>query len=530
MLAPLEVKKVLQSSKPIKTAVELAVGGHITGLRGVYWRIMLGQLPTGSSRSGDDFEERTLTYWRERTETLREQYTKSRDARLKVKVASGQVKVIASKFGDTSSDDDDAIDNPLSNAPTSTYAQSFAISKLESTIDRDMERLWSEDEFFEDPAVINQIKAILLLYCEEEKVVGYRQGRNELASFVVYNMYADSRLVMESAAKEIKDYASIQSTLNYVCAIDSIEADGYWIFRTLMGDGIGLGSWYETSEHKASPAASPTGRGPRSDDSEITFVANLVQNTMLPRFDDELSRHLKKLEVQATAYGIRWLRLVFLREFSLNQCGKIWDALIAEYCYVRVMDGAKYDLNNSLVLHVAVAMLEYVRTELLESDFSYALRRLMRYPPTDDVVPLIHRALLRKYKGAPFAAMVAPQTSPPPQVAHPLDPVSQSTNSPTTASPITPAPVRNTRLTQPPPSLFPAGSIGSSSMQLTALRENQARLGIVLSTVVDSFEGHWFPAEGERTPEEIRQQEERYVLGIAELKKVRDILLGRVEN
>lgn len=512
MLAPLEVKKVLQSSKPIKTAIELALGGNVTGLRGVYWRIMLGQLPTASMRGDGDFEEKTLGYWRDRVETLRETYAKSREARLRVAGESkpNQPKAKTSRFGDTSSDEDDAADNPLSTAATSTYAHSFAISKLESTIDRDMERLWSEDEFFEDPAVIAQIKAILLLYCEEEKVVGYRQGMNELASFVVYVLHADVRQVVDSAGRDIKEYAAIQSALNFVCSADHIEADGYWVFRALMGDGIGVGAWYVTSEHKS--PTSPSGRA-AGDDSEITFVANLMQNTILPRFDDTLAKHLKKLDIQATSYGIRWLRLLFLREFSLNQCGKLWDALIAEYCYVRVVEGSKYDLNNSIVLHFGVAMLEYVREELLESDFSYALRRLMRYPPIDDIYPLIRRALLRKHKGTPLVGLISPKDAVPS--------IPAVTSQPPTSRP---------KAHNAPPSLFPSGPTGSSSMQMAALRENQAKMGLVLSTVIDSFEGQWFPPSAERTPEEVAAQETKYIVAVAELKRVRDILLGRVEN
>ncbi|PAA67784.1 hypothetical protein BOX15_Mlig005158g1 [Macrostomum lignano] len=91
--------------------------------------------------------------------------------------------------------------------------------------------------------------------------------------------------------------------------------------------------------------------------------------------DLELYLHLEKLEVAPHLYGIRWMRLLFGREFPLQDLLVVWDAVFA--------DG--YDAGFGLVDYIFVAMLINIRSLLLASDFSGAMTYLMRYPQGSDV-------------------------------------------------------------------------------------------------------------------------------------------------
>jgi hypothetical protein len=43
--------------------------------------------------------------------------------------------------------------------------------------------------------------------------------------------------------------------------------------------------------------------------------------------DDDLYRHLCELQLEPHLFGIRWLRLLFVREFNLGQITELWDGL-----------------------------------------------------------------------------------------------------------------------------------------------------------------------------------------------------------
>ncbi|XP_015262522.1 PREDICTED: TBC1 domain family member 5-like [Gekko japonicus] len=86
---------------------------------------------------------------------------------------------------------------------------------------------------------------------------------------------------------------------------------------------------------------------------------------------------LQKLSVP----GRRWVRLLFGREFPLQDLLVIWDALFAD------------SITLDLVDYVFLAMLLYIRDALISSNYQTCLGLLMHYPPIGDVHSLILRAL-----------------------------------------------------------------------------------------------------------------------------------------
>merc|ERR1719466_408090 len=59
---------------------------------------------------------------------------------------------------------------------------------------------------------------------------------------------------------------------------------------------------------------------------------NYIQYVLLKRHDPTLCARLEKLEIFPQIYGIRWLRLLFGREFNLADTLELWDALLADSC------------------------------------------------------------------------------------------------------------------------------------------------------------------------------------------------------
>ncbi|KAK3255371.1 hypothetical protein CYMTET_35443 [Cymbomonas tetramitiformis] len=109
---------------------------------------------------------------------------------------------------------------------------------------------------------------------------------------------------------------------------------------------------------------------------------------ILAAADPQLFEHLQTLEVYPQLFLLRWMRLLFGREFHLEDCMTLWDCLFSVVSALRSSGGF-----TQLVEAFAVAMIMFVRVNLLEySDSSQCLRRLQRFPPVEDVRVLVETA------------------------------------------------------------------------------------------------------------------------------------------
>jgi hypothetical protein len=87
-------------------------------------------------------------------------------------------------------------------------------------------------------------------------------------------------------------------------------------------------------------------------------------------------------------FGLRWLRLLFSREFTIDQAFQIWDSLFSED-------------NCALSAEwFSVAMLYRIRTEVLDSDYSNTMQFLMKFPSIDSVSKLVLESVKLKQKYA----------------------------------------------------------------------------------------------------------------------------------
>ncbi|CDO68876.1 hypothetical protein BN946_scf185000.g19 [Trametes cinnabarina] len=275
--------------------------------------------------------------------------------------------------------------NPLSLHDENPWREWFTAMELRKTILQDVERTFPDIAYFRDAEVQAELTNILFLYSVMHPDIGYRQGMHELLAPLYYavdhdSVPSDSEVDVDPALKEF-------------CAHQWVAADAWLLFTAVMK---GVGRWYEWQELKAQPDSSPLPTHVQlnvsAEDARVKpYVApiveacNRVQSVFLKGVDPELWKAMQSAGIEPQIYGIRWLRLLFTREFNMQDAMVLWDGLFA------------IDPSFDLALWICVAMLVRIRNK---PDYSSQLTYLLRYPSNATAAggspdePLIHHATL----------------------------------------------------------------------------------------------------------------------------------------
>ncbi|KAI0439252.1 rab-GTPase-TBC domain-containing protein [Xylaria telfairii] len=242
------------------------------------------------------------------------------------------------------------------NSPWNTYRQDQI---LRAEILQDVQRL-PDEPFYHQPHIQTLITDVLFIYCKlNPDVGGYRQGMHELLAPIVY--------VVEQDAIDPRDVSpDASSDLRMVEMLDAsfIEHDSFALFSRVMDNAK---AFYETGE----PSDNNTGNAAfsiQSTKSSIVEKSEYIHEICLYKVDPELSVHLKNIEVLPQVFLIRWIRLLFSREFPFDQMLRLWDTLFS------------IDPTFKLIDLICTSMLLRIRWELLEADYSVALQLLLKYP------------------------------------------------------------------------------------------------------------------------------------------------------
>ncbi|KAI2630730.1 RabGAP/TBC [Hypoxylon sp. NC1633] len=267
---------------------------------------------------------------------------------------------------------------------------------LRAEILQDVQRL-PDEPFYHQPHIQTLILDILFFYCKlNPEIGGYRQGMHELLAPIVY--------VVEQDAIDPVDAASGASAdLRMVEMLDAsfVEHDAFALFSQVMDHAR---SFYEVGEAATNGPLATSSQ--RSASSSIVEKSQYIHEVCLYKVDPELSTHLKNIEILPQVFLIRWIRLLFSREFPFDQMLVLWDTLFS------------VDPSFELIDLVCTAMLIRIRWTLLNADYTVALQLLLKYPPpqphqgphtfVDDAVylrdhlePAGGSALIAKYTGKP---------------------------------------------------------------------------------------------------------------------------------
>ncbi|XP_007505201.2 TBC1 domain family member 5 isoform X1 [Monodelphis domestica] len=323
--------------------------------RSVCWKLFLNVLPQDKSQ------------WTSQTKELRAWYNRIKERHItNPRKAAGQQDLM--------------INNPLSQDEGSLWNRFFQDKELRAMIEQDVKRTFPEMQYFQQENVRKILTDVLFCYARENEQLLYKQGMHELLAPIVFILHCDHQAFLH-ASEAARPSEEMKALLNP----EYLEHDAYAMFSHLMETAE---PWFSTFEHDGQkgkdtmvppiPFARPQDLGPSI---AIVTKVNHIQDHLLKKHDIELYMHLNRLEIAPQIYGLRWVRLLFGREFPLQDLLVVWDALFAD------------SINLGLVDYVFVAMLLYIRDALISSNYQTCLGLLMHYPPMGDVHSLILRAL-----------------------------------------------------------------------------------------------------------------------------------------
>ncbi|TFK45991.1 RabGAP/TBC [Heliocybe sulcata] len=250
-----------------------------------------------------------------------------------------------------------------SSLPTQNpWKEWFASMELRKTIQQDVERTFPDVEYFRDAEVQYQLTNILFVYSVTHPHVGYRQGMHELLAPLYYALEYD---LVEGT----------QGAMAEVCDRTWLAADAWRLFVSIMD---GAGRWYEwrenpTAASTSSMAAHANLNAGRNQPVQpyvtpVVQACHNIQSNLLKSVDPELWNALHSTGIEPTIYGMRMLRLLFTREFTLQDAMILWDGLFA------------VDPTIDLAQWICVAMLIRIRNQLIPASDNEQLMYLLRYP------------------------------------------------------------------------------------------------------------------------------------------------------
>ncbi|NP_001272922.1 TBC1 domain family member 5 isoform b [Mus musculus] len=364
-----EWEELFVNNNYLATVRQKGINGQLRSsrFRSICWKLFLCVLPQDKSQ------------WISKIKELRAWYSSIKEIHItNPRKAAGQQDLM--------------INNPLSQDEGSLWNKFFQDKELRSMIEQDVKRTFPEMQFFQQENVRKILTDVLFCYARENEQLLYKQGMHELLAPIIFTLHCDHQAFLH-ASESAQPSEEMKTLLNP----EYLEHDAYAMFSQLMETAE---PWFSTFEHDGQkgketlmapiPFARPQDLGPTV---AIVTKVNQIQDHLLKKHDIELYMHLNRLEIAPQIYGLRWVRLLFGREFPLQDLLVVWDALFAD------------SLNLSLVDYVFTAMLLYIRDALISSNYQTCLGLLMHYPIIGDIHSLILKALfLRDPKRNPRPA------------------------------------------------------------------------------------------------------------------------------
>ncbi|XP_070495860.1 TBC1 domain family member 5 [Chironomus tepperi] len=350
---------MIATEPDLKKLRTISISGDlkVSKFRSVIWNVLLGGL---SNDPQNWIEER------------KEQRNKYRDLKKKFILDPASLRVVEEK------------DNPLSQSKDSLWNQHFCDTELRNVIHQDVVRTNPNVDYYRTESVQEVMINILFCYARQYPLICYRQGMHEILAPLIFVMHCDHQ-----SLGHIQEETTINLDPILLTVLDPghIEEDSYHLFSHLMNS---LELFYRVNDMTISESGqlsnipkedSPKKDPKKSSEIEVVHQLNMVRDKIFAKYDLHLHNHFLKLEIPLALFGIRWLRLLFGREFNLLDLLILWDAIFG------IGDNLKF------TYYIVVAMLTHIRDKLLTNDYTTCLTILMRYPSNADVSLIIRHAL-----------------------------------------------------------------------------------------------------------------------------------------
>nr|POE88154.1 tbc1 domain family member 5 [Quercus suber] len=312
-----------QTLEEFSRAVRLGVHSSAAsnGLRSVFWKVFLL------------FESIETTTWTKTLLSSRSAYNSLRLHFLRLLENESEVSPDESSFGEDSD-----------------RAAFYHDQELRAEIMQDVERCLPEIMYFRQASTQRLMLDILFIFCKLNPDIGYRQGMHELLAPILWVVEKDAIDLRESS-KIMGEDAIITNILD----AEYIEHDAFALFGQVMHSAK---NFYEQTTHSG------------EENPIVRRSQNLFEN-LLPNVDKKLAQHMQDIEIMPQIFVIRWVRLLFGREFPFDDVLNMWDVIFAE------------DPSLEIVDYICVVMLLRIRFDLIEADYNMALTLLLRYPEVD---------------------------------------------------------------------------------------------------------------------------------------------------
>ena len=334
--------------------VSLAINCHLHEelIRPHSWKIFLNTLSFNDNIS--------LRYWMEETYKKRELFKK------KLKEAKEKYNLEQQKFDQNQSD------------KFSNFEENSSIKHL---LEIDVERTYGDTKLFKDEYIRRMEEDILYVFSQENNPTSYKQGMNEILAIFIHSFYPFYK------ASPVNNYTSQQFDLwcgnpgKYLSEIYSffhdekeLQSDLYYIMYNIMH--MGLNKFYEDS---IDPEC--------KKDDQKTYLLLRCDYILdkLRKHNLRLYQHFMEIGLSAEVILQRWLKCIFSREFTPEDCIYIWDNIIANEFNIP-------SKNLEYIDYFCVAMFDYVSENLLTHDQNECFICLFKYPPFQTIDILVNLA------------------------------------------------------------------------------------------------------------------------------------------
>lgn len=188
----------------------------------------------------------------------------------------------------------------------------------------------------------------------------------------------------------LSDAYGAEGELGVVLSERFMEHDAYSIFDGLMDGGSGvvrMAEFFSGSKVGSSSSLPPV----------IEASSSLFH--LLSIVEPSLHSHFIELDVEPQYFALRWLRVLFGREFCLNDLLVVWDEVFACSNDMLLKENEEYSFKilcssrGAFIAAMAVSMILHLRSSLLATEINTScLQRLLNFPNNVDVHKLIEKA------------------------------------------------------------------------------------------------------------------------------------------
>jgi TBC1 domain family member 5 len=261
---------------------------------------------------------------------------------------------------------------------------------------QDVERCMPENLYFRQPDTQRMMLDILFVFCKLNPDISYRQGMHELLAPILWVIERDA-IDLGPTSKAMGEDAIIKTVFD----AEHIEHDSFALFGQVMQNAKNFYEHATTS----------------GNDNPMVIRSQRICSELLPVVDTELAKHLESIDIIPQVFLMRWIRLLFGREFEFDDMLTIWDVIFAEDPTLEIVD------------HICIVMLLRIRWDLVAADYNSALTQLLKYrepeeelAPQEFVVDALHLRdnmnhhsgshVVSKYTGRPLQIHNRPVTPP----------------------------------------------------------------------------------------------------------------------